>query len=93
MTDQFTTTQTRNPWAAVRRTLVAVVGFIIVMTPVAPDVVRAIGWSTAIPWVAGGLAVAAAITRVLAVPAVEIWLRDHLKLIAAAPGLPGNKPK
>lgn len=90
MTDQVSTTQTRNPWAAVRRTLVAVAGFLIVMAPIAPEIVRAIGWSTTIPWVAGGLAAAAAITRVLAIPAVESWLRDHLKLLAGAPGLRGK---
>jgi len=78
------TTQARNPWAAVRRTILAVLGFIVVMAPFAPDIARAAGIAS-LPWVVGALAVAAAITRVLALPAVETWLREHLPSLAAAP--------
>jgi hypothetical protein len=78
------TTQARNPWAAVRRTLLALAGFIVVMAPVVPDIVHAIGWNVAIPWVATALVVAGAITRVLAIPAVEQWLRSHIPTLAAA---------
>lgn len=79
-----TTTQAVFPWAAVRRTILAVLGFIVVMAPIAPDIARAAGLAS-LPWVVGGLAVAAAITRVLALPGVEAWLRAHLPSLAAAP--------
>lgn len=80
------TTQARNPWAAVRRTLLAIVGFVVVMAPAVPEIVRAIGGTwVALPWVAGAIAVAAAITRVLAIPAVERWLREHVRSFAATP--------
>ena len=78
------TTQARNPWAAVRRTVLALAGFIIVMAPLAPEIVRQAGIA-GLPWVAGAVAVAAAITRVLAIPGVEAWLREHLPSLAAAP--------
>ena len=78
------TTQASFPWAAVRRTILAVLGFIVVMAPLAPDIAREAGVAT-LPWVVGALAVAAAITRVLAIPGVEAWLREHLPQLAAAP--------
>ena len=78
------TTQASFPWAAVRRTIVAVLGFIVVLAPLAPDIVKAAGIGT-IPWVIGALGVTAAITRVLALPGVEAWLREHLPSLAAAP--------
>jgi hypothetical protein len=80
------TTQARHPWAAVRRTLLAFAGFLVVMAPAAPAVVQAIGLNVVIPWVATALGVAAAITRLLAVPVVEQWLREHVRSLAAAPG-------
>ncbi len=83
-TPPVTTTQSRHPWAAVRRTLLALLGFAAVMAPAAPAIVKAAGVG-AVPWVAGALAVAAAITRVLAVPAVEVWMRQHVPTFAAAP--------
>lgn len=78
------TTQARNPWAAVRRTILAVLGFIIVLAPLAPDIAREAGIAS-LPWVIGALAVAGAITRVLALPGVEAWMREHLPSFAAAP--------
>jgi hypothetical protein len=78
------TTQAVFPWAAVRRTILAVLGFIAVMAPFAPDIARAAGIAS-LPWVVGALAVAAAITRVLAIPTVESWMREHLPSLAAAP--------
>lgn len=78
------TTQTRNPWAAVRRTLAAGVAALVVLAPVAPDIARALGVE-GIAWVAGVLTVLAAVTRVLAIPQVEKWLRAHWPSLAAAP--------
>jgi energy-converting hydrogenase Eha subunit G len=79
-----TTTQSRNPWAAVRRTLAAGVAALVVLAPVAPDIARALGVE-GVAWVAGALAVLAAVTRVLAIPQVEQWLRAHVPSLAAAP--------
>ena len=78
------TTQAQHPWAAVRRTLLAAFGFIIVMLPLAPEIARQAGIAS-VPWVVGALAVTAAITRVLAIPGVETWMREHLPSLAAAP--------
>ena len=36
------TTQSRNPWAAVRRTLAAAAAALVVLAPVAPDIARAL---------------------------------------------------
>lgn len=44
-----------------------------------PGIVEASGVSESLPWVAGGLAVAAAITRIMALPSVQAGL-DHLGL-------------
>lgn len=89
MSDEYVpsteTTQARNPWAAVRRTLLACVGLLVALAPAAPDIVRSFGLSVTIPWVATGLAVAGGITRLLAVPAVERWMREHVRSFAAAP--------
>ena len=38
-----------------------------------------------LPWLVVPLAVAAAVTRIMAVPAVETWLRRFLPFLAAAP--------
>lgn len=79
------TTQSRHPWAAVRRSCTAGLGLLIVLSPALPDIVRAYGLDITLPWVAAALGVAAAITRILAIPAVEVWLKAHLPLLAAAP--------
>lgn len=82
-TGQVPATQTTRPWHAVRRTLLAVVGFIIVFAPALPAIVDAYGLPTTVPWVAGALTVAAGITRVLAIPQVNQWLREHLSSLSA----------
>ena len=82
--EQVGTTQSRHPWAAVRRTLAAAAAALIFLAPVAPDIARALGIE-GIAWVAGALAVLAGVTRVLAIPRVEQWLRGRLPSLAAAP--------
>lgn len=75
------TTQVKYPWRATVRTIfAAVIGII----PLLPLVAGAAGMS-AIPWVAGVLALAGAVTRVLAVPGVEAWLRKYFSWLSAEP--------
>lgn len=90
-------TQVQHPGKAVARTLLAaVLGFL----PLVNGVLLAVqDWLTAntdiIPvqlygWVNGilvaALALAALVTRVLAVPGVNDWLRQHLAFLAADAG-------
>lgn len=77
-------TQVRRPWRSTARTvfqatvsLAAMWGLIVAALDL-PD------WA----WVGTSIAVAGGITRVMAIPAVEVWLRRFLPFLAAAP-----KPK
>lgn len=86
-------TQESNPGRAVFRTFVAA---LLAFAPLVNGVLLAIqGWLTdntdivpaeAAVWVNGilvaGLALVALVTRVLAVPGVNDWLRDHLAVLA-----------
>lgn len=75
-------TQTRRPWRATVRTVFqAVVGFAAMWAVI----VEAIGLDPEWQWVAASLAVTGAITRLMAVPAVEAWLRRFLPILAADP--------
>jgi hypothetical protein len=75
-------TQTRHPWRATARTVFAAsVGLL----PLLPTIVDQLGLAT-VPWVVSLLAVTGAITRVLAIPAVDAWLSEHARgLLAAQP--------
>ena len=74
-------TQTRHPWrATVRTTAAAIVGLL----PILPSIIDAFGVSS-VPWVAGTLAMIAAVTRVLAMPQVERWMKTYASWLAAAP--------
>ena len=74
-------TQTRYPWRATVRTVLAAI-------PLVPVIVATLGIGS-VPWVVSGLAVVAAVTRVLAIPAVNSWLTDHLGgVLAAEPRIP-----
>jgi len=75
-------TQTRYPWRATLRTVAAAAVGALSLIPV---VVATAGLST-VPAVAQVVAVAGAITRVLAVPAVDAWLHTYL------PWLAGHNP-
>lgn len=76
-----TPTQVRRPWRSTARTIfqatvsLAAMWGLIVVTLDLPD------WA----WVGTSVAVAGGITRVMAVPAVEVWLRRFLPFLAAAP--------
>ncbi|WP_320784690.1 hypothetical protein [Streptomyces sp. CRN 30] len=62
-----------------RRTLRTVVQTAVALCVLLPELVDAAGLSRSLPWVAGALAVAGAVTRVMALPAVQsrlpAWLR------------------
>jgi hypothetical protein len=65
---------------AAKRTLRTVVQTAVGLCVLLPTVVDAAGVPETIPWVAGALAVAAGVARVMALPAVEAllpgWLRS-----------------
>lgn len=75
-------TQVRRPWHAVVRTAFqGVVGF----APLVPAIVDASGLDETAPLVAGGIAISGAITRIMALPKVEEWLRRFVPFLAADP--------
>ncbi len=77
-------TQSRHPWRATARTVVqAILGLMVLL----PLIAEAAGIA-AVPWVAAALGVVAAVTRVLALPQVDAWLRRWLPWLATAPEEP-----
>ncbi|MFJ8490888.1 hypothetical protein ACIRBZ_21415 [Streptomyces sp. NPDC094038] len=62
-----------------RRTLRTVVQTAVGLCVLLPAVVGAAGIPDTLPWAAGALAVAAAVTRVMAVPAVQALLPSWLR--------------
>ena len=78
-----TPTQVRRPWRATLRTVFQALVALAVMLPVLVEAtgLRPDQW----PWLAGVLAVAAAVTRVMALPQVEAFLRRFLPFLATAP--------
>lgn len=76
-------TQVRRPWRATLRTAFQALLALAVMAPVLVEAtgLRADQW----PWLAGVLAVAAAVTRVMALPQVEQFLERFLPFLAANP--------
>lgn len=79
-------TQIRRPWrSTLRTTWQAFLGLCVL----APILVTTAGLDPAdLPWLGVVLAVAAAVTRVMAIPGVEAWLRQFLPFLAAAPRPP-----
>lgn len=78
-------TQVRHPWRAVARTLFAA---LIAFAPMAPVIYRQATEqdpAQATGAVAVALGIAAGVTRVLALPAVEEFLRRFVPFLAAAP--------
>lgn len=73
-------TQVQRPWRATVRTIVQALIGLAVLVPV---LVQALGLEHAAPWIAGVLAVSSAVTRVMALPAVEEWLRRFVPWLAA----------
>ena len=82
-------TQVRRPWRATLRTIFAgVVGFLAIL----PFIVEATGLDPQVyPWLAGILAVAAGVTRVMALPQVEAFLARFFPWLAADPNADGDR--
>jgi hypothetical protein len=64
---------------AAKRTLRTVVQTAVGLCVLLPTVVDAAGVAETIPWVAGALAVAAGVTRAMALPAVQALLPEWLR--------------
>lgn len=80
-------TQTRHPWRATARTvLAAAVG----AASLLPTVV-AVAHLDAVPAVGQAVAVAGVMTRILAIPGVDAWLRRYAPWLAAAPAQPYSR--
>lgn len=79
-----TPTQVRRPWrATMRTTFQLIIGIAVLL----PFVVQASGLSPEVyPWLGGLLAVAAAVTRVMALPQVEDFLQRFAPWLAAEKG-------
>lgn len=80
-------TQMRRPWRSTARSVFqALMGLAVIAPLVAAAIEEATGYDLdGIPFIAAVLAGAAAVARVMAVPAVEAWLRTFLPFLAAAP--------
>ena len=80
-------TQVRRPWRSTARSVFqALIGLAVIAPLVAAAVEEATGYDLdGIPLIAAVLAGAAAVARVMAVPAVEVWLRRFVPWLAAAP--------
>lgn len=75
-------TQVRRPWRATVRTVFQLLVGLAAMLPLLAD---AAGLEETTPVLAGALAVSAAVTRVMALPAVEAFLESFVPFLAASP--------
>lgn len=80
MNDFATPTQVTHPWQATTRTVFAVLVALVSLIPVA----AAAGGIDTVPAVAQLIAVCGAVTRVLALPAVDDFLTRFLPFLAAS---------
>lgn len=83
-------TQVRRPWRATARTVFAALVAIASMAPLVYESATHHDAAAAGGWAATGLAICGAVTRVLAVPAVNDFLGKFLPFLAAEP--PSDKP-
>lgn len=77
-----TTTQGRHPWHATVRTVFAVV---VALASLVPYIIAAGNIDPEAYWVVQVAGVAGAITRIMALPQVEEFLRQFLPFLAADP--------
>lgn len=84
VTAAVTPTQVRRPWRSTARTVFQAAVALAAMWALVVQVAGLPDWA----WVGTSVALAGGITRVMALPAVEAWLRQFLPFLAAAP-----KPK
>lgn len=79
-------TQLRRPRRATIRTVFEA---FVALCAMAPVLVATTGLQPdQLPWLAGVLGVAAVVTRIMALPQVEDFLRRYVKWLAAAPSAP-----
>ena len=79
---EHTATQVRRPWRATVRTVFqALLGFASMWAVI----VQTLGLDPSWQWVSASLAVTAGVTRVMALPAVEAFLRQFFPWLAAEP--------
>lgn len=76
-----TPTQVRRPWRSTARTVFQALVALALMWPLVVDALGLPDWA----WVGASLAVAAGITRVMALPSSEAFLRRFVPWLAAAP--------
>jgi hypothetical protein len=81
----MTTSVVLNGWRRVTRTALAVLVAVCSMVPLIYSAATQHDAGEATGWAAALLAIAAAITRVLALPAVEAFLQQFLPFLAAQP--------
>lgn len=81
MTQPTTPTQVLHPWRATLRTTVQAT---VALLPVLPAAVVTAGVDS-LPWVISVVAVAAAVTRVMQLPAVHDWISDYIPWLAPQP--------
>lgn len=78
-----TPTQVRRPWRATARSIFQ---FLVALAVLFPVLVEGAGLDpAALPWLGIPLAVAAVVTRIMALPQVEVFLRRFVPFLAAAP--------
>ncbi|MDQ5862786.1 MAG: hypothetical protein M3536_11050 [Actinomycetota bacterium] len=72
-------TQTAHPWRATVRTVFA---FLVGLAASWALIIQAAGIDPGLEWVSGSVAIAAGITRVMALPAVDDLIRRFLPFLA-----------
>lgn len=76
-------TQSKHPWQAVARTLfAAIVGAAAMAAPIYEAITNESA-AAATGWAAVALGICGAITRVLALPAVDMWLAQYLPWLSS----------
>lgn len=76
-------TQVKRPWRATVRTAFAALVAVATMAPLIYSAATTNDADQATGWAASALAIAAAVTRVLALPAVESFLQTYIPFLAA----------
>lgn len=84
------TTQSQHPWRATIRTILAVIIAVAAMAPVVYTAATMQSPELATGAAAATLTIAAAITRIMALPVVEAFLQRYIPWLAA--GARGDEP-
>lgn len=82
-----TPTQVARPWRATTRTVFQALVALCAMWAVIVEALGLPDWT----WVTASLAVTAGVTRVMAIPQVEEFLRDFVPFLAANPTPGGSR--